>query len=65
MCARRFLFVIFWLTLLAVAGASAIFQFGDRVLLESTIPQGHFAAPDGCAATLIVALERSSIPREV
>ncbi|MEO5612216.1 MAG: DUF3089 domain-containing protein [Sphingomicrobium sp.] len=45
MCARRFLFVIFWLTLLAVAGAFAIFQFGDRVLLESTIPNGHFAAP--------------------
>jgi hypothetical protein len=45
MCARRFLFVIFWLTLLAVAGAFAIFQFGDRVLLESTIPKGHFAAP--------------------
>ena len=45
MCARRFLFVVFWLTLLAVAGAFAIFQFGDRVLLESTIPKGHFAAP--------------------
>lgn len=45
MCARRFLFVIVILTLLAVAGAFAIFQFGDRVLLESTIPKGHFAAP--------------------
>jgi len=45
MCARRFLFVIFILTLLAVAGAFAIFQFGDRVLLESTIPKGHFAPP--------------------
>jgi hypothetical protein len=45
MCARRFLFVVFILTLLAVAGAFAIFQFGDRVLLENTIPQGHFAAP--------------------
>lgn len=45
MCARRFLLVIFWLTLIAVAGAFAIFQFGDRVLLESTIPKGHFAAP--------------------
>ena len=44
MCARRFLLAIFWLTLLAVAGAFAIFQFGDRVLLESTIPQGHFEA---------------------
>ncbi|WP_309661323.1 DUF3089 domain-containing protein [Sphingomonas sp.] len=45
MCARRFLFVVFWLTLIAVAGAFAIFQFGDRVLLESTIPKGHFAPP--------------------
>lgn len=45
MCARRFLFLVFILTLLAVAGAFAIFQFGDRVLLESTIPNGHFAAP--------------------
>ncbi len=45
MCARRFLFVVVILTLLAVAGAFAMFQFGDRVLLESTIPKGHFAAP--------------------
>src|SRR5688500_13074539 len=45
MCARRFLFVIFILTLLAVAGAVAIFQFGDRVLLRSTVPRGHFTAP--------------------
>jgi hypothetical protein len=44
MCARRFLLAIFWLTLLAVAGAFAIFQFGDRVLLETTIPKGHFVA---------------------
>ena len=45
MCARRFLFVVVLLTLLAVAGAVAIFQFGDRVLLKSTIPKGHFTAP--------------------
>jgi len=45
MCARRFLFVVFILTLLAVAGAFAIFQFGDRVLIRSTIPKGHFTAP--------------------
>jgi hypothetical protein len=44
MCARRFLMMIFWLTLLAVAGAFAIFQFGDRVLIKSTIPEGHFEA---------------------
>ena len=45
MCARRFLFVVFVLTLLAVAGAVAIFQFGDRVLLRTTVPKGHFTAP--------------------
>jgi hypothetical protein len=45
MCARRFLFLVFILTLLAVAGAVAIFQFGDRVLLRSTVPKGHFTAP--------------------
>ncbi len=34
MCARRFLMVILVLTLLVVAGAFAIFQFGDRVLID-------------------------------
>ena len=45
MCARRFLFVVFILTLLAVAGAVAIFQFGERVLIRSATPRGHFTAP--------------------
>ncbi|MEO7240280.1 MAG: DUF3089 domain-containing protein [Sphingomicrobium sp.] len=45
MCARRFLLVIFWLTLLVVAGAVAMFEFGDRVLVNSAIPTGHFVAP--------------------
>lgn len=45
MCARRFLIAIFILTLLVVAGAVAIFQFGDRVLLRSAVPKGHFVAP--------------------
>ena len=45
MCARRFLFVVFLLTLLAVAGAFAIFQFGADVLIKTTIPKGHFSAP--------------------
>ncbi|HEU4705416.1 MAG TPA: DUF3089 domain-containing protein [Sphingomicrobium sp.] len=45
MCARRFLFVVVVLTLLAVAGAFAIFQFGNRVLLKSTTPKGEFVAP--------------------
>jgi hypothetical protein len=45
MCARRFLFAVFILTVLAVAGALAIFEFGDRVLIKSTIPKGHYVAP--------------------
>lgn len=45
MCARRFLFVIFILTLLAVAAGFTIFQFGDRVLIKSATPKGHFIAP--------------------
>jgi hypothetical protein len=45
MCARRFLMIIFWLTLIAVAGAFAMFQFGGRVLIKSATPIGHFAAP--------------------
>lgn len=45
MCARRFLFLVVILTLLAVAGGFAMFQFGDRVLLGSTAPKGHFTAP--------------------
>jgi hypothetical protein len=44
MCARRFLTVIFLLTLLAVAGAVAIFQWGGNVLLRQATPQGHFEA---------------------
>jgi hypothetical protein len=42
MCARRFLIAVFVLTLLAVAAAFAIFQFGDRVLIKSAVPKGHF-----------------------
>jgi hypothetical protein len=45
MCARRFLFVVVILTLLAVAGAFAMFQFGNRILIRSTIPKGHYVAP--------------------
>jgi hypothetical protein len=44
MCARRFLAVIFVLTLLVVAGAFAIFQYGGRVLIKEAIPKGHFEA---------------------
>lgn len=44
MCARRFLAVVFVFTLLVVAGAFAIFQFGDRLLIKNAIPKGHFKA---------------------
>ena len=45
MCARRFLFVVLILTLLVVAGAFAIFQFGQNVLIKSATPVGHYQAP--------------------
>jgi hypothetical protein len=44
MCARRFLMVIFVLTLLVVAGAFALFQWGGNVLLKEATPHGHFHA---------------------
>ncbi|MGI8706282.1 MAG: DUF3089 domain-containing protein [Sphingomicrobium sp.] len=45
MCARRFLIAVTILTLLAVAGAFAIFQFGGDMLKRQMVPQGHFEAP--------------------
>jgi acetyl esterase/lipase len=45
MCARRFLILVFFLILLFVAGAFAIFQFGQKVLIRQATPQGHFQAP--------------------
>jgi len=44
MCARRFLTIIFFLTLLIVAGAFAIFQWGGNVLVKQATPHGHFEA---------------------
>jgi DUF3089 family protein len=44
MCARRFLMVIFVLTLLVVAGAFLFFQYGDRMLVKTAVPTGHFQA---------------------
>ena len=45
MCARRFLIIVLILTLLAVAGAFAIFQFGNQVLINQAVPKGSFEAP--------------------
>lgn len=44
MCARRFLVAIFVFTLIVVAGAFAIFQWGGNVLLKEATPKGHFEA---------------------
>ena len=45
MCARRFLIAVTILTLLAVAAAFAIFQFGGDVLKRQMTPKGDFQAP--------------------
>jgi hypothetical protein len=50
MCARRFLVAIFVLTLLVVAGAFAIYQWGGNVLLKSATPRGHFEAAEAGGA---------------
>jgi hypothetical protein len=42
--ARRFLGCIFVLTLLAVAGAFAFFEWGGRALISQAVPKGHFEA---------------------
>lgn len=44
MCARRFLIAVFILTLLVVASAFALFQWGGQVLVKSATPKGHFEA---------------------
>src|SRR3982750_4082361 len=50
MCARRFLIVIFVLTLLIIAAAFSIFQFGGNMLLRSAVPKGHFQAAEAGGA---------------
>lgn len=45
MCARRFLIAIFFLTLIACAGAFAVYQYGGEVLKAQTIPTVEFTAP--------------------
>jgi len=44
MCARRFLIIVFVLTLVVVAAGFALFQWGGDVLLKSATPKGHFEA---------------------
>lgn len=46
MCARRFLAVIFFLTLIVVVAGFAIFQWGGNVLLKEATPKGHFVATE-------------------
>jgi hypothetical protein len=46
MCARRFLIAMFVLTLLVVAGAFAIYQWGGNVLLREATPKGHFVVAE-------------------
>jgi hypothetical protein len=65
MCARRFLMAIFVLTLLVVAGAFAIFEWGGQLLLDSRgTPAGHFEAsaagrgPDYADASNWIALPK-------
>ena len=50
MCARRFLIAIFILTLLVVAGAFAIFQWGGQMLVKQATPTGHFEAAEAGGA---------------
>jgi hypothetical protein len=50
MCARRFLMAVFILTLLVVAAAFAIYQFGADVLVRQAVPKGHFEAVEAGGA---------------
>jgi hypothetical protein len=45
MCARRFLIAVVIMTLLVVAGAFAIFEWGGRALISQAVPKGHFQSP--------------------
>jgi len=45
MCARRFLLAITILTLLIVAAALVLFQWGGSALRRMYTPQGHYTAP--------------------
>jgi hypothetical protein len=45
MCARRFLTLVFILTLIFVGGALALYQWGDQVLVRMATPRGHYRQP--------------------
>lgn len=45
MCARRFLMLIFILTLIFVGGAFALYQWGGNILLRQATPVGHYQEP--------------------
>ena len=45
MCARRFLLVIFALTLLIAAGGFALYQFGPSAIVKQALPSVPFEAP--------------------
>lgn len=45
MCARRFLMLIFILTLIAIGGAFAIYQWGGNALVRMATPVGHYQEP--------------------
>ena len=45
MCARRFLTLIFILTLIFVGGAFALYQWGGEVLVRMATPSGHYQEP--------------------
>ena len=57
MCARRFLIFVFVLTLLVVAAAFAVFQWGGNVLLKQATPRGHFVAAEAGSAPDYTKLE--------
>ena len=45
MCARRFLMLIFILTLITVGGAFALYQWGSEALVRMATPEGHYEEP--------------------
>ncbi|GAA4018662.1 DUF3089 domain-containing protein [Sphingomonas swuensis] len=58
MCARRFLLVIFFLTLLVVGGSFAIWQYGQRFIARSVaLPTVEFKAPPAASGPDYVRIE--------